>query len=57
MELVKDLLSWENPHPLLGMAFVNPVKLQLKVKKAGGKQAKHRLYAWFKSRGCILKLA
>ncbi len=57
MELVKALSIGKNLRPLLGMVFANPEKLQLIAKKAGKNQSKLRLYAWFKSRGCILKLA
>ena len=45
MELMKNLWIGRNPFPVQGGFFVNPEKGQLKVKKAGGKQAKHHLYA------------
>jgi hypothetical protein len=45
VELVKNLWLGKNPLPYAGRLFVNPEKRQLKVKKAGGKQAKHHLYA------------
>jgi hypothetical protein len=41
----KEFVELKNLFRLLRLAFVNPEKFQLKLKKAGGKQAKHRLYA------------